>query len=187
VTVAKSRDEPASTGPLKIETEKDLRAQMRQICRRLDANPDLSRLLLINPVLVMEDVGVQLSDKMRTHVMNALRFPPKRLARIAELETKIAEHCATLGVANPLSSAAPRKAAARPAGDAVAAPADPGVAATEVATSAAGPQDAALAESLAEHARLRQGAMAFFPREIYEQFKRGEKKHRWIKAIRFNV
>lgn len=178
--MAKSRDEPASTSPLKIETEKDLRAQMRQICRRLDANPDLSRLLLINPVLVMEDVGVQLSDKMRTHVMNALRFPPKRLARIAELEAKIAEHCAALGVANPLSSAATRKAAAGPAGHAVAPPA--------AATAAEGlPQDAALAEAFAEHARLRQGAMAFFPREIYEQFKRGEKRHRWIKAIRFNV
>jgi len=152
--------EPTNTGPpdntpLKIATEHELRGSIRQICRRLDANPHISQLLFVNPILVLQDVGVELSPQVREHVINALRFPPKRRARIAELEDELECHCRERGMAWPIQSDA-----------------------------ASSPE---LAQPLAELARLRQGAMVFFPKAIYEQYKRGEKKHRWIKSIRFGI
>ena len=87
--------------PLKIATERDLRGNMRQICRRLDAHPALSRLIFINPILVLEDVGVELSPQVRDHVMQALRFPPKRRSRIDALRAEIRQHCDGCGLAYP--------------------------------------------------------------------------------------
>jgi hypothetical protein len=154
----------AALTPLLVQTERDLRANIRQICRRLDAQPALSRLLFINPVLVLEDVGVELSPAVREHIMQALRFPPKRRERIAALEAEVSALADTY---------------AR----------EPADTASESAEQAAlqAPLHELLAAKHAELARLRQGAMVFFPRSTYEQFKRGEKKHRWIKAVRFGV
>lgn len=164
----KDSDDAASRQPLVIETERDLRANIRQICRRLDANPQVSRLLFINPLLVLEDVGVQMSPAVREHIMQALRFPPKRRERIARLEAELA----ALAAPPPETGDAAQAAAAAACDDERPPPA---------------PDDAVLAAKRAELVRLRQGALVFFPRATFEQFKRGEKTHRWIRAVRFGV
>lgn len=162
-------DSPAAlSAPLKIATERDLRAHIRHICRRLDANPEISRLLFINPILVLEDVGLELSAEVREHIMNALRFPPKRRARMEALQAEIEQLRADTDRAVPVAATAANES-------------------TDEATDESTAVSTALASRQAELARLRQGAMVFFPRSTYEQFKRGEKKHRWIKAIRFGV
>lgn len=162
--------------PLKIATERDLRGNMRQICRRLDAHPALSRLIFINPILVLEDVGVELSPQVRDHIMQALRFPPKRRSRIDALRVEIRQYCDVRGLAYP--PAAHDDSASAPAAETSPAAGTP---------THAIPDDATLAAKLAELARLRQGALTFFPRRTYEQFKSGEKTHRWIKSVRFGV
>jgi len=181
--------DPDSLRPLVLQTERDLRANIRRICRRLDAQPALSRLLFINPLLVLEDVGVQMSPTVREHIIQALRFPPKRRVRIEALQTEVAalgRQCAEVdgdaaGAAGPTPVAAPR------VGHDQTQHAASNTAEHAADLAAQTPLRVQLATRQAELARLQQGALVFFPRSIYEQFKRGEKKHRWIKAVRFGV
>jgi len=217
--------------PLAIASERDFRQRMRDICRRLNEAPEVARLLLINPVLVLEDVGVTLTPAMREHVMQSLRFPKRRAERLAVLERQLREEGEALGVTLELPLDGERRARlvrevlAREAAPGEGRPGEgrpsegegpPGkggprrtlapealtrgrASPWQVPTAADVPASLGVRElrafrqahpflrTLAACERTRQGALAFFPRDVYERFKSGELQHRWVRSIRFNV
>jgi len=190
---------------LEIGSEHDLRQHMRTICRRLNEAPEVARLLLINPLLVLEDVGVELTPAMREHVMQALRFPKKRQERLAELERQLCQDAEMLGLSLPLPLDGKQRArlvrevvAREVAGCAQGQPGARAVARRPIAAKdvpeSLGVRDLRayrhlhpFLRTLAAYERTRQGALAFFPREAYERFKSGELQHRWVRRIHFKV
>ncbi|HBI22417.1 MAG TPA: hypothetical protein DDY37_07550 [Legionella sp.] len=179
---------PSMEDPLIIEAERDLRKNMRAINQRLNANPKLARLVLINPILVLEDLGVQVNKEVKNHIMNTLRFPPslvKRRDAIAqELKNDFASN--NLNYVLPLTNQQraqlvfhslkiprlPKKPDTAP--DAL-----------TISELRLYKDTHPLLKKLAEFERYSKGALIFYPRSIYEQYKRGEKKMHWVNAIRF--
>ncbi len=74
------------TEVLQIESEKDLRKNMRAICQRINDQPELARLLMINPSLVLQDLNVTMTSEVKQHVMQHLSFPQKLIAKRDELK-----------------------------------------------------------------------------------------------------
>ena len=67
-------------------------------------------------------------------------------------------------------------------------PEDPGVLARRRRTrSKAFCEQYPLAAKLAEYERARQGALIFQPRHVYEAYKSGQRRHHWLRSIRFRV
>jgi hypothetical protein len=98
-TSSSQRDEPEQ-GPqesespfpdLTIDSHRALATQQREIFRRFNQRPDLSRLLLLNPALAFREVGVQLTPALRHHVLHAVEHPPATLRRRRELESSLAD------------------------------------------------------------------------------------------------
>lgn len=84
--------------PIAINVERDLRKNMRSINQRLNANPELAKLVLINPILVLEDLGVQLSLDVKNHIMETLRFPPALVKRRDALAIELKQEFAKLNI-----------------------------------------------------------------------------------------
>lgn len=67
----------------------------RPLAKRLAADPEFSVMLLANPVLALEKYGIKLTDRLRSHVLQALRHPKalrdRRAALEHELEHKLGE------------------------------------------------------------------------------------------------
>jgi hypothetical protein len=74
---------------LTIDTHEGLAAARQEIIERLHANPDIARLLLINPIAAFQDVGVQLSPELASHILHTLQFAPETAARRRVLETDL--------------------------------------------------------------------------------------------------
>jgi hypothetical protein len=177
--------------PIAIESEHDLRQNIRAICRRFNEDPALSRLLLVNPILAFEDAGVKLSPAMREHVTNALRFPPKLREKIARLEGELKQELATRGLPAELPLDERRRAelAFRVLGvqpKAEHAPRAAAMALTPTELRRYGADHPLLAK-VAEYERARSGAGLFMPKAVYQAYKEGQRDHRWIKAVRFKV
>ena len=79
---------------IEINTERDLVKYRRQIAARLQADPAATRLLIINPVLAMRDVGVRIAPKVAVHILHAVQYPPAISAQKTRL---IHELTAALG------------------------------------------------------------------------------------------
>ncbi len=190
--MAKKADKDPYKAPLEIGSERALRANIRAICQRFNADPDLARLLIVNPILAFEDAGITLSEEMRAHVMQALRFPPKQRQRIAALEDQIKPALAARGLDDSLPLSGERRAELvftslklQPlAKDREGKKAPRALAAERLIDYA--PRHELLG-LLARYERARQGALIFQRRSVYDAYKAGKKEHRWIKAVRFNV
>jgi hypothetical protein len=187
---------PRSNEPIRIETHRELRGNIRRICERFNADPGLARLLLVNPVLAFEDAGVELTPELKEHIINRLRFPPKLVERLARLEAEIREELQSLGIDAALPLSAEQRAKVlfdvlklSPV------PAASGRTSTGAAPDAPAPRlDAKayrtqhpLAAKLAEYERARQGSLLFHTRTTYEAYKAGQRQHRWLVGIRFKV
>ena len=173
--------------PLQVKDERALRGNMKEICRRFNDNPELSRLLMVNPIYAFEDAGVTLSPAMRQHVMEALRFPPKLKERIAQLEAELREELVALGedCSFPLDPARRASLVFRTLR------LEPRAEDSEWEIGAARLRDYSrehpLVAKLAEYERARQGALPFQPRKVYDAYKAGDQKHRWIRGVRFKI
>jgi hypothetical protein len=84
-------EEPPEFAPMRITSHRGLAAGQREVFRRFNARPELSKLLLLNPVLAFKEVGVELSPEIRHHVLHAIEHPPRVLRRRKELEEKLTE------------------------------------------------------------------------------------------------
>jgi hypothetical protein len=169
-----------------VRTHADLEAAKKAICERFNANPELARLLFVNPLFAFEDAGVDMSHEVREHITNRMRYPPKLIERTKRLEAELRLDLERLGVrANlPLPAAErdrlfhevlklPREGAAlgsqRKIGPRALRALPPIVA------------------KLLEYERARKGALLFYPRDTYEMYKSGARQHRWLRSVRFKV
>jgi hypothetical protein len=180
---------PEKMPELSIEARRDLAMHMKEICRRLNANPEIAKLLLVNPIYVLEDLGVRLNQEMRDHVHNTFHNPPAKQRRLVELETELKaeleqitgkpeipvspEHRAELLFQHlkltPLAPEATQPARLEPG-----------------RLRAYGSQHPLLARLL-EYDAVRKGGLTFHPRETYEAYKRGARKQCWLDSITFKV
>ncbi len=83
--------EPVAFEPLEVKSHRALGAAQRQIARRAAAAPELAVMLLINPVLALERLGVKLSPEIAHHVLHAVRHPKALRTRRDELEARLKE------------------------------------------------------------------------------------------------
>ena len=82
-------EKPQEHSTITVNTERELLAMARQLGKRLAADPQFSVMLLSNPVLALEKYGIKLTDRMRSHVLQALRHPKALRERRAELEHRL--------------------------------------------------------------------------------------------------
>jgi len=146
-------------------------------------------MLLVNPVLALEDAGVEMTPEVKQHIIDALRFPPSLQKRRAELEVELGDELAALGVPYKLPLTQEQRAhlvfhvlklepkeGSFGAVDKL----------TSKETRSLSRQHPLVAK-LAEYERARQGRLIFYPREVYQTYKAGLKRHNWIKSVKFNV
>ena len=175
--------------PLVVNVERDLRKNMREISLRLNANQNLARLVLINPILVLEDLGVTLSKEVKTHIMDTLRFPPALVKRRDALAIELKEDLAKLNIHHKLPFTNQQRAALvfhtlkiQPQSDD-----ENDVESLSINQLRVYKNQHPLLTKLAEYERYAKGALIFYPRSIYEQYKTGEKNLHWVNAIRFKT
>lgn len=181
------KDDTGGRDPIRVETHRDLRRHIRVICRRFNSQPELARLLMVNPVFALEDAGVELTPELKEHIVSRLRFPPKLVERIAQLELELRAQFIALGIDAdlPLSAEARRHVLVDVLG---VPPEEPDVLARRRRVrSKAFREQYPLAATLAEYERARQGALIFQPRHVYEAHKSGQRRHRWLRSISFRV
>lgn len=181
------KDDAGGGDPIRVETHRDLRRHIRTICRRFNGQPELARLLLVNPLFALEDAGVVLTPELKAHVVDRLRFPPKLVERIARLEHELRAQFIALGIEAdlPLSAEARRRLPREVAGVLEEDP-DPRARRRRV-RSRVFREQYPLAALLAEYDRARQGALIFHPRHVYDAYRSGERRHHWLQSIRFRV
>ena len=172
-----------------IAVERDLKKNMRSINKLLNDNPELARLVLINPILVLEDRGVQISAPVKQHIINSLRFPPKLVARRDELSKEVHDEFDRLNTHYKLPLTSSQRATL--VFDTLKIPAQPEHAThlTKLDTNQlkAYTDQHPLVMKLAEYERFRKGGLIFFPRNVYEQYKAGVKQLHWVNAVRFKT
>ncbi|HEX7438541.1 MAG TPA: hypothetical protein VF319_00460 [Caldimonas sp.] len=66
---------PTSLEPIEIRTHRALLVQQGAIAARVAAQPDLAVMLLINPVLAFERMGVKMSAEIASHVLHTIQYP----------------------------------------------------------------------------------------------------------------
>jgi len=81
--------DPASYKPLHIESHRDLLGRQREIAERVAAQPALSVMLLINPVLAFQKLGITMSPEIAHHVLHAIQHPKELRSRRDELEESL--------------------------------------------------------------------------------------------------
>jgi hypothetical protein len=172
---------------IKVETHRDIVKNMREINRRFNENPDLARLLIVNPILALGDIGVKLNTEMRHHIMDTFRFPPRVRKRKERLEAELNKELPKLISRPKLPLTGKQRAELvfrvlklKPHKEDSINQAELESNRTRFYAS-----QHPIVAKLAEYERVRQGSLIFHTRETYEDFKSGKKKHRWLKAVRF--
>lgn len=174
--------------PLVLNTHRDLVGNIREICLRLNENPDLARLVLVNPVLAFEDAGVQMTPEIKEHIIQAIRFPPALQEKLDQLELELHDELKALGLSYRLPLTAEQRSHVlfdvlkleRVETTAE----DSGIGSREARALR---KQHPLAAKLVAYERARQGRLIFYPREVYETYKSGLKRHNWIKSVKFKV
>ncbi len=176
-------------GSLVVNVERDLRKHMRVISQRLNANPDLAKLVLINPILVLEDLGVEISKDVKTHIIDTLRFPPALVKRRDALAVELKKELDALNLHYALPLTNEHRAALvfhilkiTPLPDDL-----NSVKKLSINQLRSYKDEHPLLTKMAEYERYSKGALIFYPRSIYEQYKAGEKILHWVNAIRFKI
>ncbi len=186
---------------LVLETHRDLRGSIRAISQRFNDDPDTARMLLVNPLLALEDVGVRLTPELKEHIVDALRFPPNVLERRDQLELELFDDLQALGVSYRVPLTEAQRAdlilnvlklelpISKPRGQKI----EPQSVQGSIAPQLRSREIRRLAKKhpllakLVEYERLRQGRVIFFPRDVYQRYKEGLSRKNWIKSVRFKV
>lgn len=177
--------------PLRLDTHEALVTAMPEILRRLDAEPEQSHLLLVNPLLRLEDVGVTLAPDLEAHVRRTLGFPKRVLEQITAVRQELRKHLAVLGgpEADVVLPKTPSERAKLVFGHLrVAGP------------EGAAPPDALTVEGLRPYrdahpavallyklGRLERGTLGYATRGEYEAHRAGRSHHPWIRRLRFRT
>ncbi len=175
--------------PLIVNVDRDLRKHMREISQRMNANQYLARLVLINPILVLEDLGVQFSKEVKKHIMDTLRFPPSLIKRREEIGVELTNDLAQINVHYTLPITNKQRANLvfhtlniKPLPEDQNSLNDLSMNQLRVYK-----DQHSLIMKLTEYERYSKGALIFYPRSIYEQYKTGEQNLHWVNGIRFKA
>ncbi len=180
---------PENTPELNIDSHRALAAHVKEICRRLNANPEIAKLVLVNPIYALEDLGIRLSPEMRNHVVDRLHNPGAKQRRLAALEPELKAEIERI-TGKPDIPLQPEERAAllfRYLRLTPLAPEKERTERLEPGRLSAYASLHPLAARLVEYDALRKAGMAFLPREVYESYKRGDRKQCWIDSITFSV
>lgn len=74
---------------LRIDTHEALAKAKGEISARLEAHPEIARLLLVNPILAFHDVNVELSPEIASHILHTIQYSPQTAARRRTLRSKL--------------------------------------------------------------------------------------------------
>lgn len=74
-----------------IGSHDELATSYGEVARRFNENPELSSLLLINPVLAFKEVNVLVSTEISRHILHAIQHPPVLKQRREALENSLRE------------------------------------------------------------------------------------------------
>lgn len=175
--------------PISLETHRDLRKNIRAISSRFNENPELARLLLVNPILAFKDAGVDMAREIQVHIMNTLRFPKRLVEKKERLESELRKELKDLGLPAELPLSAETRAhllfrvlKLPPL--------------MQDASSLKGIESRRMryysrqhpiVAKLADYERARQGGLVFRTQEQYQAYKTGEKRHHWVKSVRFKI
>ena len=181
--MAKKSDAPQKE--IVVNSHHDFRGHMREIVNRLNSQPDVARLVLVNPIYALEDIGVKLSKEMRDHLIQTFHSPPAKKKRMAELEGEIQGELGKLPGKWRIPSTPKERA-------------DVVFRALQVPRHPDDPEDHLerermiayvhrhpLIPKLIEYERVSRSGLVFFPRATYNSYKRGELKQQWVNDIRF--
>jgi hypothetical protein len=83
------KEETTGFEPIRIDTHRGLVTERHAIFQRFNENPELSTLILINPVLAFREVGVEMTQEVSHHVFHTLQHTPAMRQRREELEAKL--------------------------------------------------------------------------------------------------
>lgn len=182
-------EKPSRDEPIRVETHRDLRKNIRAVSTRFNDNPELARLLLVNPILALEDVGVEMTREMKDHIMDSLRFPKRLVEKKERLEAELRAELQELGL--PAEFPLTAEARAHLLFTVLKLPPLPEDACSPDQIESRRARFYArrhpLVAKLADYERARQGAAVFRSKEQYEAYKSGQKRHNWVKSVRFNV
>ena len=183
------KENKAAFTPIVIKKHRDLSANRREISRRFNANPALARMVIVNPILAFNDVGVELYPEVQRHIINAMRFPPKLRERIDILTKELRQELDAIGVAHelPLTSAQRAellfsKLRIKPNLKHSQSPQK-----LEWKDVRAYARYHPLASKLADYERARQGGLVFHRQGTYDAIKNETRRFPWIRAVRFNI
>ena len=177
------------TEPIEINTHEDLEAQKVRISRRMNANPEIARLVLVNPVLAFQDVGVRLSPVVQRHIMQTLRFPKRLTERRERLEAELHRELEALDLPGELPLTPQQRAhllfgvlKIEPLQEDACQPYE-----IDQKRMRAYARRHPLVRKLADYDRVRQGGLVFYPKEVYKAYKEGRRQHAWLRSFRFKV
>jgi hypothetical protein len=75
--------------PVEISTHRDLSQNIPEINRRLNENPELAKLLLVNPALAFKEVGAALSPEITHHILHTIQHSTTARQRQDEMEKEL--------------------------------------------------------------------------------------------------
>lgn len=173
--------------PVHLRTHEELTDRLPEIFRRLNENPEIGRLTLVNPILALEDIGFFLSDDLQDHLRKTLAFPKGRVKRISEARKHLRELLASqVEKGKQVQLPKTPRERARLIFD------------TLGLKSEGKPSDALtveqlrpfrhqhpIAEALYQVGRLERGTMIFESRSVYEAHKAGLPHHSWFRRLHF--
>lgn len=180
---------PQPQQPIVLKVERDLKKNIRSINSLLNANPDLARLVMINPILVLEDLGVTISDPVKQHIIQSLRFPAKLVARRDELAKEVEEEFARLKIHYklPLTTAQRAKLVFDTLKIKPLHKHSMDLEHLDPSELLKYSHKHPLIFKVTEYERFRKGGLVFFPRHIYEEYKSGVRQLHWVNAVRFKT
>ncbi len=175
-------DGASGTDPLlRIDNHDELESQLPEISRRINSQPELGRLLLINPLLVLEDVGVLLSEELGEHVRRTIGFPKGRIRRIHEVRDRLRQLLKPQGLQIPKDPTTRADLLFDHLGLEHHCEERPRTLSIDELRPYRSQSE--IADALYELGRLERGAIVFHSRGSYQAHKEGRVHHPWIKSI----
>lgn len=176
---------PVVFKPIKVESHHDFRGHMKEIVNRLNSTPEIAKLVLVNPIYALRDLNVTLSKEMERHIIQTFSNPPAKQARMTELEAQMKPEFEKL-TGKPDIPSTPEQTA------------DFVFRSLGITPLAGDPPDQLergrlnsywrrhpLIPLLIEYQRVSRSGLVFFPRAIYDSYKNGTLKQRWMNSIWF--
>ena len=172
---------------VRLETHEELLAKLPEIFKRLNEDPEIGRLTLVNPALALEDIGFELSDDLHEHLRKTLPFPEGRLKQIKQAREDLRELLrpyAKKGKPVQLPKT-PRDRAQLLFDTLGVKPESDDTDGLTVSRLRAYRKSHPVAEALYEVGRLERGAIVFMSKGDYEAHKSGLPHHPWLKRLHF--